>query len=134
MPWLILAIFNLVLALAYGWLFLTLVPLALAGAVYHWNLNGRLSLERSVVGLTITADGLQARQRNGHPYPVIADPGSRLYSQLAILKLTPVDATHNPSTVLLWAGIRGGGNVPDDLHRQLRAWLHLGPSGSQTKH
>lgn len=124
-PWFALAVFNLILAQAYSPGFLALVPVGLAGAVYQWNLNGRLSLGRSIVRLTIADGELQVQQRDGQHYAVIPDSVSRLYPRLAVLKLKPSDAT-NHCTVLLWARTKGPGNVPGDLHRQLRAWLRLG--------
>lgn len=126
LPWSGLAVFTLILSHSYGPVFLALIPVTLAGAVYQWQLNGRLRLDRSITRLTLTGDGLQARQRNGDQYPVVADSGSRLYPRLLILKLRPCDATNPASTVLLWATAKGTGNVPGDLHRQLRVWLRLG--------
>jgi toxin CptA len=130
-PWLGLTGFNLILANAYGAVFLGLIPLALAGAIYQWNLNGRLRLARSVIRLTITSDGLQLQQRNGEQYPVTANSGSRLYPRLVILKLNPSDATNRASTMLLWSDEHGTGNVSGDLHRRLRAWLRLGSAGGR---
>lgn len=130
LPWLLLALFNLVLAGAYGLAFLLLVPVALAGAAYHWNLLGRLCLERSVVRLTFPegSEGeLQVQQRNNEEYAARPDSASRLYPRLAILKLNPVDATNRPCTVLLWAS----GNISGDLHRQLRARLRLGSASDR---
>ncbi len=126
LPWLALTVFNLVLAQAYSAFFLALIPVGLAGAVYQWNLNGRLSLNRSIVRLTVSDIGLQAQQRDGERYPVTPDSASRLYPRLIILKLKPSDTTNRSGTVLLWARDQGPGNVPGDLHRQLRAWLRLG--------
>ncbi|TGN41038.1 hypothetical protein [Marinobacter confluentis] len=140
LPWAGLGMFNLILALTYSLWFLALIPLALAGGIYQWKLNGRLGLQRSVVRLTVNVDQLQLQHRNGQKYPVRADPSSRLYPRLAILKLMPSDTTNRPSTVLLWAdradcGDSGSlGNVPADQHRQLRAWLRLGPSSEQRRH
>lgn len=131
LPWLGLTVFDLILAYAYGPAFLVLIPVTLAGAVYQWNLNGRLCLDRSVTRLTVTGDGLHLLQRNGEHYPVVADSGSRLYPRLVILKLNPSDATNGPSTVLLWAEEYGTGNVSGDLHRQLRAWLRLGSTSGR---
>jgi len=130
-PWLVLSVFNLVLAYAYSAFFLILAAMALAGALYQWNLNGRLCLNRSIVRLTVTENGLQTQQRNGEQYPVTPHSGSRLYPRLIILKLEPTDATHTSSTVLLWAGQQGSGNVPGNPHRQLRAWLRLGSGGDR---
>lgn len=131
LPWLGLAIFNLILAFVYGPAFLILIPATLAGAVYQWNLNGRLCLDRSITRLIITDGDLQAQQRNGQQYPVYADSGSRLYPRLVILKLNPSDSNNKESTVLLWAGDNGAGNVPGDLHRHLRAWLRLGSANDK---
>lgn len=131
LPWIGLTGFELVLAYAYGPAFLILLPLALAGALYQWNLNGRLCLARSVTRLTVTGDGLQLQQRDGKQYSAAADPRSRLYPRLIILKLNPADTTHKPSTMLLWADMHGTGNVSGDLHRRLRAWLRLGSASSQ---
>jgi len=131
LPWFGLTIFDLILAYAYGPAFLGLIPVTLAGALYQWNLNGRLCLDRSVTRLTITGDGLHLQQRNGEHYPVVADSDSRLYPRLVILKLNPSDATNRPSTVLLWAEEHGTGNVSGDLHRQLRAWLRLGSASNR---
>jgi toxin CptA len=126
MPWLALAGFNLTLAFAYGLPFLALVPLALAGAVFQWKLNGSLSLNRSVTGLVIGGDGLQVQQRSGEGFTARAAPASRIYPRLVILKLTPTGAIKRPSTLLVLAGQPGTGNVCEAQHRRLRAWLQLG--------
>jgi len=126
LPWLALTVFNLILAQAYSPGFLALVPVGLAGAVYQWNLNGRLSLGRSIVRLTVADGELQVQQRDGQHYSVIPDPVSRLYPRLAVLKLKPSGTTNHPCTVVLWARTKGPGNVAGDLHRQLRARLRLG--------
>lgn len=137
LPWFVLAAFNLVLALAYGAIFALLLPVALAGGVYQWNLTGQLRLRQSIVRLMITSDGLQVQQRNGACYPVTADGNSRLFPRLAILKLRPTASTNPASTVLLWANSQGArfvrGNVPADPLRQLRVWLRLGPANSQDR-
>jgi toxin CptA len=130
LPWIGLTLFNLILAQAYSAYFLVLIPVGLAGAVYQWNLNGRLSLNRSTVRLTVSEVGLEAQQRDGERYPVIPDSASRLYPRLIILKLKPSATTNRSGTVLLWARDQGPGNVPGDLHRQLRAWLRLGSDNS----
>ena len=127
LPWFALTLFNLILAQAYSAFFLVLIPVGLAGAVYQWNLNGRLNLNRSIVRLTVSDAGLQAQQQDGEQYPVVPDSVSRLYPRLIILKLKPSGTTNRSGTVLLWARNQGPGNVPVDLHRQLRAWLRLGP-------
>ena len=126
LPWFALTVFNLILAQTYSPGFLVLVPAALIGAIYQWNLNGRLSLDRSIVRLTVTDGELQVQQRNGQNYAVIPNSVSRIYPQLVMLKLKPSSTTNHSGTVLLWSQARGTGNVPGDLHRQLRAWLCLG--------
>lgn len=126
LPWSGLVVFVLALAHSYGPYFLILSPAALAGAIYQWRLNGRLGLDRSITGLTVTDEALKVQLRSGDGYTVAADSASRVYPRLLVLKLTPLDPTHRSSTVLLWADNNGTGNVPGDLHRQLRAWLRLG--------
>lgn len=133
LPWLCLTVFSLILAYRYGVGFLILVPVAAAVAVHQWHLTGQLCLDRSVVRLTVRNDRLQVQRRDGKHYEAIADGESRLYPRLVILKLRPGDTTYKPLTVILWAETQTVGNVPADLHRQLRAWLRLGSSGGQAQ-
>lgn len=130
LPWLVLSIFNLILAQAYSPFFLILVPAGLAGAIYQWKLNGSLSLDRSIIRLTVADDELQVQQGDGQHYSVTPDSASRLYPRLVVLKLKPAATTNWPHTVLLWAREQGPGNVPGDLHRRLRAWLRLASGNS----
>jgi toxin CptA len=136
LPWLVLCGFILILAGTHGISFLVLLPVALAGALYQWNLNGRLSLGRSITRLTITDRGLQAQQRNGTQFLASVGPQSRLYPALIILKLNPDDATYKSISVLLWArneqSVDSPGNIAGDLHRQLRVWLRLGSAGERS--
>lgn len=133
LPWLALTAFQCTLAQSHGALFLVLIPATLVGALYQWNLNGRLCLDRSVVHLAVDGNELQVLRKSGERYLVIVGPASRLYPRIAILKLMPIGNTQMPSTVVLWAIRRDVGNVPGDLHRQLRAWLRLVSSGSPAK-
>lgn len=126
LPWLVLTVFNLILAQAYSPVFLVLALAGLAGAVYQWKLNGRLSLGKSIVRLTVTDGQLQIQHRDGQHYAVTPDAVSRLYPRLIMLKVKPSATTNWPHTVVLWARVQGPGNIPGDLHRQLRAWLRLG--------
>jgi toxin CptA len=136
LPWLVLCGFILILAGIHGVAFLVLLPVALAGALYQWKLNGLLTLERSIVRLTITDRGLQAHRRDGAQFLASVGPQSRLYPALVILKLNPDDATYKSVPVLLWArneqSLDSPGNIAGDLHRQLRAWLHLGSAGERS--
>jgi len=131
LPWLGLALFNLVLTFSFGGSFLLLFALSLAGVFYQWNLNGRLCLARSITRLVLTESGMIVEQANGKQVPVAVDPESRLYHRLIILKLRPTNSTNRRSTVLLWAINQRMGNIPGDLHRQLRVWLNLGPAGAE---
>lgn len=130
LPWLTLAGFSLILTQAYGPGFLILVLAGLAGAVYQWNLNGRLTLGRSIIRVTVADGELQVQRRDGRHYSVSPESGSRIYPRLVVLKVKPSCTTLHSATVLLWARAQGPGNVPVDLHRQLRVWLRLGSGTS----
>ncbi|MDI9246131.1 hypothetical protein [Marinobacter sp. CHS3-4] len=130
LPWLCLGVFTLILALSFGSAFLLLLAASVGGAVYQWNLNGRLGLAKSITRLIVTESGIVAERRDGQQLTVTVEPESRLYFRLMILKLRPTNSNYNPITVLLWSMTSGAGNISTDLHRRLRVWLNLGPQSS----
>lgn len=129
LPWGVLMLATLVLGYAQHPLLWLFSPLAGLGGWRRFQSCGRLrGGSRSVTRLSVAGDRLTAHLANGRSVPVAISPDSRLFARLAILKLTPTDASVRPVTSILVdplaaAGLTG--NVDPSLFRRLRVWIRL---------
>ncbi|MDO6823932.1 hypothetical protein [Marinobacter sp. 1_MG-2023] len=125
-PWLTAFTFALIAGTAgKNWMFI-LAPLALAGAIFQYRLNGLLAGPSAVLGLHQEQGTLYARLGNGRILAVNASPASRICSNVALLKLEPTTSTSSTYPVVLLSGKRIAGNVSEDQFRRLRMRLRLG--------
>ncbi|MBQ0813884.1 MAG: hypothetical protein KBT82_06850 [Marinobacter sp.] len=125
-PWLVASTFALIAgASGKHWMY-ALAPLTLAGALYHYRLNGLLAGPSAVLALHQDQGTLYARLGNGQILAVSASPSSRISSKFALLKLQPVASTSPSYPVVLLSDRRIAGNVSEDQFRRLRMWLRLG--------
>jgi hypothetical protein len=129
-PWLVLAAASAILASdgpGLLWLFL---PTAALGALCQVRTSGLLRSPGSVTRLTVEDDRLTAHFADGRCFTARPASESRVFGQLAILKLQFEKLSgRRPSLVVLFNSGKMGsssGNVQLDDFRRLRVWLKLG--------
>ncbi|WP_152206165.1 hypothetical protein [Marinobacter changyiensis] len=127
-PWLVLAGSALVIGLAGMPLLMWFCPVGVAGAIWQFRASGLLASAGSVIQLSIDDDRLFVRLRNGRQFQANASTESRLFGNLALLKLALHDSTLKPPMVVIIAlSPRSGAprNSEPEAFRQLRVWLRL---------
>lgn len=125
-PWLLACVFALIAGAAGKHWIYAFTPVALAGAIYQFRLNGLLAGASAVLGLEQDQNTLYAHLGSGQTLAVCASSSSRISSKIALLKLQPLAAKSTCYSVVLLSGKRIAGNIPEDQFRRLRMWLRLG--------
>ncbi|WP_404368835.1 hypothetical protein [Marinobacter sp.] len=127
-PWLMLALAAGTLGLAGNPWLLVFCPPAVLGAAWQVKASGLLQSPDSVVRLTVEEGQLRVYLADGRSLPASPTSDSRLFGELALLRLTLGRSTLKPPLVVLFSSSdtrRAFGNVPADSFRRLRVWLRL---------